>query len=111
MTTQKFNIANIFGVNANPAASITGMADAGHIRIPVRKDNYIFDLDTLRPVLAFLASPGGDGMYLTGPTGAGKTSLVEQVAARLNWPVQAITCTGTKAVSYTHLTLPTIYSV
>ncbi len=96
MTTQKFNIANTFGVNANPAASITGMADAVHIRIPVRKDNYIFDLDTLRPVLAFLASPGGDGMYLTGPTGAGKTSLVEQVAARLNWPVQAITCTGTK---------------
>jgi cobaltochelatase CobS len=45
-------------------------------------------------VLAFLANPAGDGLYLTGPTGAGKTSLVLQVAARLNWPVQTVTGHG-----------------
>jgi cobaltochelatase CobS len=48
----------------------------------------------LRDLLAFLADPAGDGLLLTGPTGAGKTSLVLQVAARLNWPVQEVTCHG-----------------
>ena len=39
-------------------------------------------------------SPKGDGLYITGPTGSSKTSLVEQVAARINWPVQSITGHG-----------------
>jgi len=93
---QTFNIAQTFAVQANPKASITGFGDSSHVRIPLLKDNYVFDLDTLRPIMGFLSSPKGDGMYLTGPTGAGKTSLIEQVAARINWPVQAITLTGTK---------------
>ena len=42
----------------------------------------------------FSPSPRGDGLLLTGPTGSGKTSLVLQVAARLNWPVQEVTCHG-----------------
>ena len=49
---------------------------------------------TLRDVLAFLSAPKGDGLTITGPTGSGKTSLVEQAAARINWPVQTITGHG-----------------
>ena len=36
----------------------------------------------------------GDGLYLCGPTGCGKTSLVCQAAARLHWPVQMIPVHG-----------------
>jgi len=38
-------------------------------------------------------------MFLTGPTGSGKTSLITQVAARLNWPVQSVTCHGRMELS------------
>jgi cobaltochelatase CobS len=44
--------------------------------------------------MCWLSAPKGDGLYITGPTGSGKTSLVEQVAARINWPVQTITGHG-----------------
>jgi cobaltochelatase CobS len=52
-----------------------GFADDTHPQIPVRKP-YVFRPELLRDVLAFLHDAGGDGLFLTGPTGSGKTSLV-----------------------------------
>lgn len=89
--TQRYDIAKTFEVQAKPGLEIEGYADDSNPYIP-RKTEYVFRNDGLREVLAFLRNAQGDGMYLTGPTGAGKTSLVLQAAARLNWPVQAVTC-------------------
>ena len=47
----------------------------------------------------------GDIVQIEGPNGAGKTSLL-RILAGLSQPYD-----GTISVSYTHLTLPTIYSV
>ena len=90
---QAFQVSTTFGVNAPPNMSVEGFADPANPHIPSRKD-YLFRRDHLRDVLAFLSAPKGDGLYITGPTGSGKTSLVEQVAARINWPVQTITGHG-----------------
>jgi cobaltochelatase CobS len=60
---------------------------------------YEFRKEVLRDILAYLNQPRGDAMWLTGPTGSGKTSSVEQIAARLNWPVQEVTCTETTQAS------------
>jgi len=90
---QAFQVSTTFGVNAPPNMSVEGFADIANPHIPSRKD-YLFRKDHLRDVLAFLSAPKGDGLYITGPTGSGKTSLVEQVAARINWPVQTITGHG-----------------
>ena len=90
---QAFQVSTTFGVNAPPNMSVEGFADIANPHIPPRKD-YLFRRDHLRDVLAFLSAPKGDGLYITGPTGSGKTSLVEQVAARINWPVQTITGHG-----------------
>ena len=90
--TNRFVVAETFGVKAPRGLTVEGFADPTHPQIPVKRP-YVFR-EHLRDVLAFLADPAGDGLLLTGPTGAGKTSLVLQVAARLNWPVQEVTCHG-----------------
>ncbi|MFB1489327.1 MULTISPECIES: AAA family ATPase [unclassified Thiocapsa] len=96
--TQRFDVATTFGVKARPGLEVQGLADDNHPQIPLRK-NYVFRPELLRDVLAFLHDAGGDGMFLTGPTGAGKTSLINQVASRLNWPVQSVTCHGRMEIS------------
>lgn len=59
--------------------------------IPAASANYMFRKDHVRDLVAFLSMPMGDALYITGPTGSGKTSLVTEGAARLRWPVQQIT--------------------
>jgi len=58
--------------------------------VPAQTEGYQFRADNLRDVLAFLAKPNGDGLFLSGPTGCGKTSLLLETAARLNWPVRRV---------------------
>lgn len=58
--------------------------------VPPKTEGYQFQVDNLRDVLAFLANSNGDGLFLSGPTGCGKTSLILETAARLNWPVRRV---------------------
>lgn len=50
------------------------------------KKKYLFRENLLKPFMNWLYAPFGDSAMLIGPTGSGKSSLVEQLAARLNWP-------------------------
>lgn len=54
--------------------------------VPSKSDSYHFRGDLLRPVMNWMYQPFGDSALLIGPTGSGKSSLVEQLTARLNWP-------------------------
>ena len=56
---------------------------------PAIDPNYIFH-ETSRDVIVWLMN-SSDPLYVFGPTGSGKTSLVKQLAARLNYPVFEIT--------------------
>ncbi len=90
---KQYSIADTFGINAPASMKVEGFEPAQNPYVPTQKP-YVFRKDHLRDVLAFLGSPNGDGLYLTGPTGSGKTSLLEQVAARLHWGVHAVTGHG-----------------
>ncbi|EPA5448564.1 AAA family ATPase [Vibrio fluvialis] len=91
LTPQSYPM-DVFGF---PGTNVTveGFAPSGHPNIPAKKD-YIFRRETLRDIVAFLDCSFGDGLMITGPTGCGKTSAVEQVLARLNYPAQSYTCGG-----------------
>lgn len=90
-----YRIAETFQVDAPSELTVEPYSlDKTHPAIPKLNKDYVFRKEELRDVLAYLSHPEGDGMYITGPTGSGKTSLVCQVAARLNWPVQQVNAHG-----------------
>ncbi len=62
--------------------------------IPTAHSSYVFERTLLRDVLSFLLKPHSDALFLSGPTGCGKTSCINEVCARLRWPVQQVTCNG-----------------
>ena len=62
--------------------------------VPPANPEYVFRNDVLCDVLIYLEDPQNDALFITGPTGSGKTSVILEIAARLNWPVQQVTLNG-----------------
>lgn len=60
--------------------------------VPEKVPGYIFRTDLLRKVLLWMSGAIGRSLYLAGPAGSGKTSLGEQVAARLGWQCITLSC-------------------
>ena len=54
--------------------------------VPPKNVKYKFRPLLLKAFMNWLYSPCGDSAMLVGPTGSGKSSLVEQVCSRINWP-------------------------
>ncbi len=88
---------NLEGVS--DALTVHALADNTNPFIPKINPDYVFSKDLVRDMRAFLFKPEGDALFITGPTGAGKTSGVLQMAARLNWPVQQKTAHGRMELS------------
>jgi len=62
--------------------------DGPHPDVPAIDPHYIYREELL--VKALYAIISNQRMYLQGHTGAGKTTLIEQIAAHLNWPFTRI---------------------
>lgn len=93
-TTQHI-IADAFGLrDADRGAMAIGYEPSSDPLIPTCDPHHYFDRDVLRRVINFLNHPDGDALYLTGPTGSGKTSGIAQILTRLYWPMQSITAHG-----------------
>ncbi len=85
--TQPVPVGLAFGVEAPKQYTVDGFVDSTNPYIP-KKFPYNFRKELLVKTLGFLKEPDHDGLYVVGHTGTGKSSLIRQVAARLNWPVQ-----------------------
>lgn len=87
---KKFIIRDTFGLPEVPAEITVPGCDRPGPFTPEVDPGYQFRKELLSDLLAWVVS-GREGLYLTGPTGAGKSSLVCQVAARLHYQVQRVT--------------------
>ncbi|OLP04592.1 ATP-binding protein [Rhodoferax antarcticus] len=61
--------------------------------VPERDRAYVFRKEHLKTI-QYWTHGAEKNILLQGETGTGKTTLIEQVAARLNWPVFAVGCHG-----------------
>jgi cobaltochelatase CobS len=62
--------------------------DAPHPLVPTIDPDYVFDLKNTALILDALVN--GDNAWVFGHTGSGKTTIIEQIAARLSWPLMRI---------------------
>lgn len=94
-STAKAQLNKLFNVTGIPdGASTTMFTDDANPFIPETTVGYIHRREFLREVLAFLNNPGGDAMFVSGPTGSGKTSGICEILGSLNWPTQQIAAHG-----------------
>ena len=81
----KVNVRETFGVDIDWEVPAFSKADD---RVPDRDDSYVFDPDTTLAILAGFAF--NRRVMVQGYHGTGKSTHIEQVAARLNWPTVRI---------------------
>lgn len=89
-------IDGLFGITVDQKvrhAATFPVRSLKHDGIPVMDDAYVFTKDHLK-ILKVWFTGNERNLMLTGETGAGKTSLVEQSCARLGWPVFRVGCHG-----------------
>jgi len=79
--TTKYSVRDLFGIDSD--MEIMGFAD-GSDRVPEIDSTYKFDHDTTLAVLAGYAY--NRRVMIQGYHGTGKSTHIEQIGARLNWP-------------------------
>ncbi len=77
----KISVRQVFGIDSDMDAPAFSTPDQ---HVPDLDPDYIFDRDTTLAVLAGFAK--NRRVMITGYHGTGKSTHIEQVAARLNWP-------------------------
>ncbi len=92
--SKQYSIGQTFGFTDVPD-SVTALGCASNDGpVPGQSSTYGFRREFLRELLEFLRDPAGDGFYVVGPTGSGKSSGVTEALSRLNWPCQEVTAHG-----------------
>ena len=79
--TKKISVSEIFGIETN--MEVLAFEDYSE-RVPEIEKSYVFDHDTTLAILAGFSK--NRRVMIQGYHGTGKSTHIEQVAARLNWP-------------------------
>ncbi len=97
-TTAAQTIKELFGVG--PSDAIQPRPRREGLPYPEAKEFVFEEARTLKMLRFFAGKASRNNLLLIGPAGAGKTAVVEQMAARLNWPVWAVSCSGKVRASH-----------
>jgi len=81
LPTENISVSKLFGIESK--IKVKGFAEKSE-RVPEIDTNYKFDHDTTLAILASFAF--NRRLIIQGYHGTGKSTHIEQVAARLNWP-------------------------
>ena len=87
MTTKEYPVKEIFGVEMGTMKTITGFEER-HEMVPEIDPDYEFPPEATK--IALLGLRLNKPTMIHGPTGSGKTSLIQQIAARINMPTMRI---------------------
>lgn len=90
-SNETYSIRDLFRVDCPETCItriITDLSSMDRDYVPAVHD-YKYS-DRLKDVLNYLADPRSEALYISGATGNGKTSLIVETAARLNWPCISI---------------------
>ncbi len=79
--TEEISVREVFGIDSD--MTVKGFADSSE-RVPDLDSTYKFDPDTTLAILAGFSH--NRRVMIQGYHGTGKSTHIEQVAARLNWP-------------------------
>lgn len=89
----KKSITEVFGIQAPATITVDVRDNAKHAMIPCSNPDYVFRREILSDILAWMkGAAGSDPLYLVGPTGSGKSSIITQIAARLGIPLYVVSC-------------------
>ena len=93
-----FGIEIPAGVKVNPYA---GFAQGHEFQdyVPSLDADYVFEASVRQACLMWFNFPMGQSLWLSGPTGCGKSSIVEQIANRFNWPLMKVTASPEMDIS------------
>jgi cobaltochelatase CobS len=92
-TRVKKPVSDVFGIDA-PAHAMVEVYQERTPYVPEIDQTYVFDKKQVKKVLQWLSGRYKKNLLLTGPTGCGKSSIIEQVAARLGIEVFRVACHG-----------------
>lgn len=92
-TRVKKSVSEVFGIDA-PAHAMVEVYQERTPFVPEIDPTYVFDKKQVKKVLQWLSGRYKKNLLLTGPTGCGKSSIIEQVAARLGIEVFRVACHG-----------------
>lgn len=84
-------LSEVFDVAAPPEAMVPVFDERTEF-VPPIDDIYVFEKEQIKQVLQWLDGSFGRNLMVNGPTGAGKTSVILQVCARLNIEVFLVGC-------------------
>lgn len=83
-------VTDLFGVPT--AVDVEMWVNQHHPLVPTKDDDFIFRKEQIQLLVKFFTDdePPKEGLMLTGPYGAGKTSLITNFLARINHPVLTV---------------------